>query len=278
MERQQKDLWKTCFGDSDAFINLYFRTRYTPDVLCADVQEGRLLAMLHRLPYTLWLNGREQPAEYISGACTHPHFRGQGRMHRLVERSWQAACCEGKEWSFLIPASPALFRFYGEMGYVPTPSCHEADLPSILKDRACEGTVYTPSPQEALDYLNRALRRRGHVVLHSPRELQGVMEDIRLAGGVILGARDGARPLGGLLFATRQGHTLQVKECVAEDGSLRDCLLRHACERLEVDRIHYARTQGMICTTQPAGDAEERARLTRRLLGGAELYMSLMMD
>jgi hypothetical protein len=34
----------------------------------------------------------------------------------------------------------------------------------------------------------------------------------------------------------------------------------------------------MICTTQPAGDAEERARLTRRLLGGAELYMSLMMD
>jgi hypothetical protein len=69
-----------------------------------------------------------------------------------------------------------------------------------------------------------------------------------------------------------------VKECVAEDGSLRDCLLRHACERLEVDRIHYASTRGMICTTQPAGDAEERARLTRRLLCGAQLYMSLMMD
>jgi hypothetical protein len=34
----------------------------------------------------------------------------------------------------------------------------------------------------------------------------------------------------------------------------------------------------MICTTLPASDAEERARLTRQLLCGANLYMSLMMD
>jgi hypothetical protein len=34
----------------------------------------------------------------------------------------------------------------------------------------------------------------------------------------------------------------------------------------------------MICTTLPADNADERARLTRQLLHGADLYMSLMMD
>jgi GNAT superfamily N-acetyltransferase len=278
MERQQKDLWKTCFGDSDAFIDLYFRTRYTPDVLCADVEEGHLCAMLHRLPYALWLNGKMQPAEYISGACTHPDFRGQGRMHRLIERSWEAANREGKKWSFLIPASPELFRFYGEMGYVSAFSCQEVDIPYIIKNRACEETVDSASPDEALDYLNRALRRQGNVVLHSPRELEGVMADIRLAGGVILSTRDEAQRLNGILFAICEGDTLQVKECLAEDDSLRAGLLHCACERLGTSRIRLARPRGMICTTLPADNAEERARLTRQLLCGANLYMSLMMD
>jgi GNAT superfamily N-acetyltransferase len=293
MERQQKDLWKTCFGDPDAFIDLYFRTRYTPDVLCADVEEGRLSAMLHRLPYTLWLNGEEQPAEYISGACTHPDFRGQGRMHRLIERSWEAARCEGKKWSFLIPASPELFRFYGEMGYVSAFPCEEICIPNILKVHAREEIEDSASPDEVLDYLNRTLRRQGNVVLHSPRELEGVMEDIRLAGGVILSSRDGAQRLNGLLFAIREGDILQVKECLAEEDFLREHLLYHACERLGTNLIHFlrhipsgdiqqakgtARMRGMICTTLPADNADKRARLTRQLLHGADLYMSLMMD
>jgi predicted acetyltransferase len=278
MERQQKDLWKTCFGDSDAFIDLYSRTRYTPGVLCADVEEGRLLAMLHRLPYTLWLNGQEQQAEYISGACTHPDFRGQGRMHRLIERSWEAARREGRRWSFLIPASPELFRFYGEMGYVQAFPGEEICIPQILKNRACEEIVDSASPDEILDYLNRALRRQGNAVLHSLRELEGVMEDIRLARGVILSTYDEAQRLNGILFAIREDAVLQVKECLAEHDSLRNHLLRDASERLGTSRIRLARPRGMICTTLPASNAEERARLTRQLLRGADLYMSLMMD
>jgi GNAT superfamily N-acetyltransferase len=287
MERQQKDLWKTCFGDSDAFIDLYFRTRYTPDVLCADVEEGHLRAMLHRLPYALWLNGEMQPAEYISGACTHPDFREQGRMHRLIEQSWLAARREGKKWSFLIPASPELFRFYGEMGYVPAFPGEEICIPDILKGCACAGILKgcacagiddSASPREVLDYLNRSLRRQGGVVLHSLRELEGVMADIRLAGGVVLSTRDEAQRLNGILFATREDDILQVKECLAENDSLRNHLLRDASERLGTSRKRLVRPRGMICTTLPASDAEERARLTRQLLCGANLYMSLMMD
>jgi GNAT superfamily N-acetyltransferase len=278
MERQQKDLWKTCFGDSDAFIDLYFRTRYTPDVLCADVEEGHLRAMLHRLPYALWLNGEMQPAEYIAGACTHPDFREQGRMHRLIEQSWLAARREGKKWSFLIPASPELFRFYGEMGYVPAFPGEEICIPDILKGCACAGIDDSASPREVLDYLNRSLRRQGGVVLHSLRELEGVMADIRLAGGVVLSTRDEAQRLNGILFATREDDILQVKECLAENDSLRNHLLRDASERLGTSRKRLVRPRGMICTTLPASDAEERARLTRQLLCGANLYMSLMMD
>jgi hypothetical protein len=69
-----------------------------------------------------------------------------------------------------------------------------------------------------------------------------------------------------------------VKECLAENDSLRNHLLRDASERLGTSRIRLVRPRGMICTTLPASDAEERARLTRQLLCGADLYMSLMMD
>jgi hypothetical protein len=234
--------------------------------------------MLHRLPYTLWLNGQEQQAEYISGACTHPDFRGQGRMHRLIERSWESARREGRRWSFLIPASPELFRFYGEMGYVQAFPGEEICIPQILRNRACEEIVDSASPDEILDYLNRALRRQGNAVLHSLRELEGVMEDIRLAGGVILSTYDEAQRLNGILFAIREGAVLQVKECLVEHDSLRNHLLRGASERLGTSRIRLARPRGMICTTLPASNAEERARLTRQLLRGADLYMSLMMD
>jgi hypothetical protein len=179
------------------------------------------------------------------------------------------------------------------MGYVSAFPCEEICIPNILKVHAREEIEDSASPDEVLDYLNRTLRRQGNVVLHSPRELEGVIEDIRLAGGVILSSRDGAQRLNGLLFAIREGDILQVKECLAEEDSLREHLLYHACERLGTNLIHFlrhipsgdiqqaegtARMRGMICTTLPADNADERARLTRQLLHGADLYMSLMMD
>ncbi len=94
MKAQVRDLWRLCFSaDSEEFVDLYFRMRYTEQINSAVVEDGKVIAALQRIPYPMTFAGDVVPTAYISGACTHRYPSG-GMAYGGYPRAYQwAAQC-----------------------------------------------------------------------------------------------------------------------------------------------------------------------------------------
>ena len=88
IKEQVKSLWKLCFDDSEAFIELYFRLRYNNEVNLAIQSGEEVIAALQMLPYPMTFCNKIVPTSYISGACTHPDYRAKGVMRELLSQSF----------------------------------------------------------------------------------------------------------------------------------------------------------------------------------------------
>ena len=106
IREQVKSLWKLCFDDSEAFIELYFRLRYNNEVNLAIQSGEEVIAALQMLPYPMTFCGQTVPTSYISGACTHPDYRSKGVMRELLSQSFARMLRNGVLFSTLIPAEP----------------------------------------------------------------------------------------------------------------------------------------------------------------------------
>ena len=106
-------LWKTAFGDDDAFLNDFFTLAWQPDhSLCA--LEGEALAgMLY------WLDGscEEQKIGYIYAVATAPAFQGRGICRRLLEEAEKTLKARGYGAALLVPGSPGLRGMYEKLGW-----------------------------------------------------------------------------------------------------------------------------------------------------------------
>ena len=83
IKEKVKALWKLCFEDSEAFIEMYFRLRYNNEVNIAIESGDEVISALQMLPYPMTFCGKQIQTSYISGACTHPDYRGKGVMKEL---------------------------------------------------------------------------------------------------------------------------------------------------------------------------------------------------
>ena len=119
-KEEVRALWKLCFEDSEEFMDLYFNMRYRDEVNRCVRENGKMVAALQTLPYTMTLCGTTVRASYVSGACTHPDWRGQGVMRHLLDETHRRMYADGVVLSLLIPAEEWLFQYYARSGYVPT--------------------------------------------------------------------------------------------------------------------------------------------------------------
>lgn len=113
MNEQLKQLWHLAFGDGMEFIELFFRTAYSPDRCLYLMEEGQVTAALYWLDceYT----GQKQA--YIYAVATHPDHRGKGLCRKLMEQAHQTLKAQGYTAALLRPADEGLRRMYRKMGY-----------------------------------------------------------------------------------------------------------------------------------------------------------------
>lgn len=90
VKEQVRMLWATCFHDSEAFMDLYFGCRYADSLNEYMESDGKVIAALQRVPYWLTYEGMNVPVAYVSGACTHPTYREQGVMRKLLAQAHQS--------------------------------------------------------------------------------------------------------------------------------------------------------------------------------------------
>lgn len=291
-----KGIWKECFGDPDAYIDLYFTRRFRPENTLVTVINGEPAAMLSMLPCEISADTGPFSARYIYAVATLPAARGKGHSSALLEYAHRWMRKNGVDISLLVPAQQSLFQFYRKRGYLPAFSVREVVLSrKELIGLASEGpalgrTVVTEEVDAARLYALREefFGRRGLYVRWDEPALQYVMEENAFTGGKIL--RFSTDYGHGYVICYRIKDMIAVKECGAGDETLLCRALlnafneEHFSFRLAADSSLFAgmgekREFGAAVYLKDVRD-KALLSLSERLTGRAldEPYLGLVLD
>ena len=107
-----RKLWKTVFGDSDEFLDSFFRIAYSPDRCKYIEEDGEAVCALY------WFDCEYYGGKlaYIYAVATHPNHRGKGLASRLMQETHDRLREMGYAGAVLKPAE-GLFPFYERLGY-----------------------------------------------------------------------------------------------------------------------------------------------------------------
>lgn len=123
-------LWKEAFGDTDAFLDLFARTAYSP-ARCRTLTDGTdVLAALYWFDCTV--HGRR--AAYLYAVATAKAHRGRGLCRTLMEDTHRHLAAHGYAYSILVPGDASLFQLYAKLGYKPFGGIREISCPAAEGD------------------------------------------------------------------------------------------------------------------------------------------------
>ena len=108
-----KNLWMSCFDDSEKATELFFERNKDTYHAYAAILDGKIVSALYLIDCRLG----EENAHYLCGAATLPEFRKRGIMSKLIEYSLNDAKSRGDRFSVLLPANVGLYRYYSALGY-----------------------------------------------------------------------------------------------------------------------------------------------------------------
>lgn len=236
MREKVKNLWKLCFNDSEAFTDLYFRLRYDNDINLTIRSGEEVIAAMQLLPYPMSFCGKELPTAYVSGACTHPDYRGRGVMRQLLSEAFAWMWHREALFTTLIPAEPWLFGYYAGMGYAPVFRYGEeqwAPSASLPADASLTLAVTEEYDGEVQAYLWRKQRERACCVLHTPEDFRVVCAALQLDKGCLCTARRQGRLVAAAVAWPLAGGEWRVGEVEADDDLLRARLLHYLCSKVQ---------------------------------------------
>ena len=95
--------------DTERFVDFYYQYKTRDNKILVLEQDGQIVSMLHRNPYTMIMNGYEFPADYIVAVATEKAFRHQGCMRKLLEKALNDMAGQGMPFTFLMPASESIY-------------------------------------------------------------------------------------------------------------------------------------------------------------------------
>lgn len=144
-----RGLWKEAFGDTDAYLDVFFGTGYSPTRCRCVIMEDKPAAALYWLDMTC----QGQRIAYIYAVATGKAFRGRGLCRALMEDMHQVLRSRGYAGAVLSPGDAGLARMYGTMGYshcggISQLRCKAGDVPVAL--RRVDGTAYQKKRNELL--------------------------------------------------------------------------------------------------------------------------------
>lgn len=248
-KEETRRLWQLCFDDSEDFVNLYFEHRFTESVNHYLEHDGRLVAALQAIPYDMTMGCRSLvPMAYVSGACTHPDYRCQGWMRRLLAQAHRSMYTQGRYFSTLIPAQEGLKAYYARSGYV---SCFHRTVEKIVINRYERPVDNFPpvltfselTGKELMEdspvytFLNERWTAWPCCVLHDADDLQVICQDLLLDGGGGLQVWENGCRAGVAFWVPDEEGGCRVKELVLAEGYPADNVLTQLGHYLQVDRV-----------------------------------------
>ncbi len=171
-----RDMWKEVFGDSDDYMDIYFKHKYQNENTLIYIEDNKPVASLQLLIYNFTFYGKEIPVAYHSGLCTLPDYRGRGYMKELIVRSYRVATERNIPLMILVPQDEGLLNYYDKFGFSQTfDSCSEM-LPSLLKImEQGKGNLH-----EAYELFDSNYRHKDMTVQKTYEDFEAIVEEAKL--------------------------------------------------------------------------------------------------
>lgn len=214
---EAEGLWREVFcEDSEAFTDYYFSQK-------ADKNRGFVLegpegirSMLYLTPEHMRVGGQDALSAYIVGVATRQDMRHRGYMRRLLEASFGLLLEEKMPFTFLMPASPDIYRPFGFTWIYDKP-CWDAQ--HFQKDGLMVLTERDADRMAAFASSFLKGKKSVYVARDCAYYKQQVLE-LTAQEGCIFGAEDGAKNLQGLWMYTQEDGQPEFTEVLAEDALL----------------------------------------------------------
>lgn len=191
----QRTLWKLAFGDSDAYLDNFYRTYYRPERVLVLEEDDTLCAM------TVWFDtvftlptGKTARAAYLYALTTHPDCRGRGLCSHLLAQADSFFRGQGIRSVTTVPAEPSLHAFFRRNGFRECFTFdsfrHQAPVP----DGPCPISLIPVSPAEYAALREDLLQDIPHIIL--PRDALIYQAGCSaLSGGGLYKAQTAAGPV-----------------------------------------------------------------------------------
>lgn len=109
-------LWKTCFSDSQQFINWFFSHRFLPSYSVCMEEENEICSCMQAYPMHIAVRGNLVRSVMLCGVCTHPKYRKKGYMKELFSYMMHSLYDED---IVLAVHTPAVLNSYYFFGHYP---------------------------------------------------------------------------------------------------------------------------------------------------------------
>ena len=110
---QLRGLWKEAFGDTDAFLDIFFHRAFSRNRCRCVTLNGQVVAALYW--FDCGWNGKK--LAYLYAVATAKDCQGQGLCRQLMDNTHRHLTEEGYDGCILAPQSQELFSMYGKFGY-----------------------------------------------------------------------------------------------------------------------------------------------------------------
>lgn len=168
-------LWKQVFGDTDEYIKLFFSRQYKNENTLIHWVDGKVVASLQMIPYSIRFYGEVIPFYYLAGLCTLPQYRQKGYMKDLIYESFSIMRERNIPLSILVPAEEWLFEYYEKFGFSKTFEKSTDDL----KFKNFVETHQIESKNTYTDF-NKTYQEKDFCVLKSEYDFETIIQEFKL--------------------------------------------------------------------------------------------------
>lgn len=248
LKRRMMQLWKDTFHDSDEYVSLVFESYFDPQFAEFEEADGKIIAALIGVPYSFGNSENSLRGLYLCGLATHPHYRSQGIMTRLLQNINRKAADAGFAFTFLIPSDEGLRKYYHDREYVNAfyrvidnyTSLHDFDLEyhSILAEQKekvaelkkryfsnlkCESiSASKPGTDVEISALKELIKgiestQLDLQVLHSDRDIEILIKENAVSNGTIHFVLNNAGKVTAAAFTSISDHVVDIHKLYSTD-------------------------------------------------------------
>ncbi len=243
IKKQTRSLWRTCFHDSEEFMDIYFADKYTNDNNLCIRHDGKVVSAMQLLPYRFTFYGSVLYAGYISGLATLPKFRCRGYASNLIHEAHRRLFKQGATLSFLIPGEENLRKYYEKPQHgafwtavyrqnLPLDVTNDGDFSKIEVTRPDEW------PNELYVFYHRLTSELPFMMHPSENDFYAALEAADLQDGYVLVARRKRRIVGICLAVKEADGNVYIRTLAITETATRAAFVDYLCRECQVDKVY----------------------------------------